>query len=166
MYGKLQPSVDGISNATGTTEYVSVKDTNPKDSIGSDKMPLHLWPNTATILGTLGLLDGAAKYGRSNWRAAGVRASIYYDALRRHMDAWFEGEDYAADSGVHHLGHALACLAILADAMSCGKLVDDRMLPGDFRAFLDRYTPDVRRIKALHAEKHPHHYTIADSIRK
>lgn len=151
---------------TAYTPKSDVKDTNPKDSIGCDKMPLHLWPTSATVLGTLGLLDGASKYGRANWRVAGVRASIYYDALFRHMSAWFEGEDYAADSGVHHLGHALACLAIITDAMACGKLVDDRMFPGEFRAFLDKHTPEVKRVKALHSEKHPHHYTIADADKK
>jgi hypothetical protein len=140
-----------------------VKESNPKDAIGNDKMPLHLWPNSATSLGVLGMLDGAGKYGRANWRFAGVRASTYYDALRRHMDAWFEGEDYASDSGVHHLGHALACLAILVDAGVCGKLVDDRMYPGDYRKFIDQCTPHVRRIKSLHAAKHPHHFTIADT---
>ena len=35
------------------------KPTNPKDMIGSDKVPLHLWPETATVMGTMGLLDGA-----------------------------------------------------------------------------------------------------------
>ena len=29
---------------------MSEKDTNPKDLIGSDKLPLHLWPSTATAL--------------------------------------------------------------------------------------------------------------------
>ena len=67
------------------------KPSNPKDAIGSDKLPLHLWPALASAEGSLALLDGALKYGRSNFRVAGVRASIYNDALRRHMDAWFEG---------------------------------------------------------------------------
>ena len=146
-----------------TLKDSSVKDTNPKDAIGSDKMPLHLWPNTATVLGTLGLLDGAAKYGRSNYRVMGVRASIYYDALRRHVDAWFEGEDIDPDSGIPHLGHALACLAILVDAEAAGKLTDDRMYPGGYRALLTQLTPHVRRLKALHAGKNLHHHTITDA---
>src|SRR5436309_1036894 len=104
------------------------KPTNPKQAIGSDKLPYHLWPETATILGALGLLDGALKYGRTNWRAAGVKASIYYDATRRHMTAWFEGEDIDPDSGLHHFAHALASIAILADAMAAGRLNDDRMV--------------------------------------
>ncbi len=53
------------------------KNPNPKDSIGSTKIPMHLWPDTATVYGALALLDGAAKYGRGNYRASPVRASIY-----------------------------------------------------------------------------------------
>ncbi|KKL55932.1 hypothetical protein LCGC14_2250470 [marine sediment metagenome] len=90
---------------------MTTKPTNPKDALGSNKVPLHLWPQTATILGAMGLLDGALKYGRSNWRAVGIRASIYYDAVDRHMSAWFEGEDNDPDSGLPHLAHALAGLA-------------------------------------------------------
>jgi len=140
----------------------TAKPTNPKDAIGSDKLPLHLWPTTATIMGALGLLDGALKYGRSNFRAVGVRASIYYDAARRHLDAWFEGEDVDPDSGLPHHAHALACIAIIVDAQAAGKLTDDRMYGGDaYRAFVRDYTEHVARLKALHAGKDPQHYTIA-----
>lgn len=45
------------------------KPTNPKDIIGCNKIPMHLWPETATMLGAMALLDGMLKYGRSNWRA-------------------------------------------------------------------------------------------------
>lgn len=141
----------------------STKPTNPKDIIGSGKLPIHLWPTTATALGCLGLLDGLLKYGRSNYRAIGVRASIYYDAARRHLDAWFEGEDIDPDSGLPHLAHALACIAIIVDARAAGKLNDDRMFPGGHRNLIDELTPHVARLKALHADKSPKHYTIADS---
>lgn len=137
--------------------------TNPKDAIGSDKLPLHLWPETATIMGSLGLLDGMLKYGRANFRAIGVRATIYVDACRRHLTAWFEGEDCDPDSGLPHLAHALACLAILVDAMACGKLNDDRQTPGGYRKLVTEMTPHVARLKALHAGKSPKHYTIADN---
>jgi hypothetical protein len=142
------------------------KPTNPKDMIGCDKLPLHLWPATATMLGCLGLLDGTLKYGRSNWREAGARASIYYDAARRHLEAWFEGEDADPTSGLPPLAHALACLAIIVDAEAAGKLSDDRMVAGGYRRLADALTPHVARLKALHA-RHPapRHYTIADSRR-
>lgn len=141
------------------------KATNPKDAVAGSKLPLHLWPNTATVAGTLGLLDGALKYGRMNWRVSGVRATVYYDAIRRHLDAWLEGEDFASDSQVAHLGHALAGLAILVDAGAAGKVVDDRLPAGGYHRLASRATPSVARLRKLHADKDPYHYTIADTTR-
>jgi len=138
------------------------KPTNPKDAIGSDKIPLHLWPTTATALGSMALLDGACKYGRTNYRAIGVRASIYYDAAMRHLSKWFEGENIDPESGVPHLGHALACLAILVDAQAAGKLNDDRMIAGGYDAMLKELAPMVPLIKARYADRTPKHYTIGD----
>lgn len=137
-----------------------MKDTNPKDAIGTGKLPLHLWPETATALGCLGMLDGALKYGRSNWRASGVRLSIYVDALRRHVNAMYEGEDFDPDSGLPHISHALACLAIVADAHAMGMLVDDRPGPGGYRKLVDRLTPHVARMKELRAGCSPRHFTL------
>lgn len=139
---------------------------NPKDVIGAGKLPLHLWPSTATALGSLGLLDGMLKYGRSNWRVAGVRASIYVDAAQRHISKWFEGQDLDDDSKLPHLAHALACLAILVDAQAAGKLRDDRMVSGGYLALLDELSPAVARLKALHADKNPRHWTILDDGEK
>lgn len=138
------------------------KPTNPKDLIGSDKLPLHLWPETATVVGCLGLLDGALKYGRSNWRHAGIRMSIYVDAIRRHVNALFEGEDVDPDSGLPHEAHILACAAIIADARAAGTMRDDRMYPGGYSKLVDEMTPHVARLKAKHADRNPKHYTIAD----
>lgn len=141
----------------------STKPTNPKDAIGFNKLPIHLWPTTATAMGSLALLDGMLKYGRSNFRAIGVRSSIYFDAVNRHLNAWFEGEDNDPDSGLPHLAHALAGLAILVDAEAAGKLNDDRMTKGGYRKLVNELTPHVERLKELHADKNPHHYTINDS---
>ena len=140
-----------------------LKETNPKDAIGSQKLPLHLWPTTATAMGCLGLLDGALKYGRANWRVSGVRASIYFDAASRHMNAWFEGEECDPDSGLPHLSHALACLAIVVDAQAAGKLEDDRQVPGGYRALITQLTQHVPVLKDLHADRAPRHFTIADA---
>lgn len=140
----------------------SAKPTNPKDLLGSNKVPMHLWPTTATAMGSIALLNGALKYGRSNWREAGVRASIYYDAAMRHLMAWFEGEECDPDDGVPHLAAALGCLAIIVDAEAAGKLEDDRAHVGGLRALMERLTPEVARLKAHHAGKDPKHYTIKD----
>jgi hypothetical protein len=149
----------GVEETVAKEPADTTKRSNPKDIVGSDKVPLHLWPTTATTLGAMALLDGALKYGRSNFRVVGVRASIYYDAVNRHINAWFEGEDDDPDSGLPHLAHALACLAVIVDAQAAGVLRDDRMTPGGYRAWIDGLTPHVKRLKAKHADKHPTHYT-------
>jgi hypothetical protein len=140
---------------------MSTKPTNPKDAIGSSKIPLHLFPSTAKVYGTLGLLDGMLKYGRTNWRAAGIRTSIYYDAINRHLDAWFEGEDIDPDSGLPHLAHAIAGIAILIDGTEKENITDDRMYPTNYRQTMNRLSPEVERLKEKHDET-PHHWTIAD----
>ena len=140
-----------------------MKPSNPKDAIGSDKVPMHLWPKTASVAGAMALLDGALKYGRSNWRAVGIRASVYYDAIDRHMSAWFEGEDIDPDSGLHHMAHVLAGAAIIVDAIAAGKFRDDRMIQGGYRKIIDGYTPGVARLTEKHAHRDPRHYTIVDN---
>jgi hypothetical protein len=139
--------------------------TNPKDIVGSNKLPLHLFPLTAVAAGCLAFLEGVLKYGRSNFRVVGVRSSIYYDAARRHLDSWFEGEDIDPESGIDHLGKALACIAVLIDAKAAGKLNDDRMVRGGYAEHVARLTPLVAELKARHADKSPTHYTIADNGR-
>lgn len=139
------------------------KSTNPKDKLGADKLPLHLWPETATALGSMAMLDGACKYGRTNYRPMGVLASVYYAAARRHLNAWFEGEDQPSDSLVPHLGHALACIAILIDARAANSLVDDRQYPGGYQKLVEELTPMVARIKAKYADRNPRHWTITDA---
>ncbi len=76
------------------------------------------------------LMTGDWKYSPYSWRIDPVSARIYIDACLRHIYAWLEGEENAQDSGVHHLGHARACLAVLLDATEIGMLIDDRPIAG------------------------------------
>ena len=141
---------------------MSEKPTNPKDTTATNKVPFHLWPETASAYGALAMAEGAMKYGRSNWRHAGAKASVYYDAARRHLNAWFEGEDLDA-SGAPHLAHVLACVAILVDATEAGKLHDDRMYPGGYHGLTSRVESIVAQMRERHADKNPQHYTIAQN---
>lgn len=100
--------------------------TNHKDLIGAKKIDLSLFPDVAILHGAHAMFDGAGKYGPYNWRTKHVRATVYITAARRHLLAWAAGEEYAADSGVHHLGHVMGCMAILLDAQATGALLDDR----------------------------------------
>jgi hypothetical protein len=103
-----------------------VKDSNPKDAVGIKKVPFSTV--SAPVVAEIGLamLEGSRKYGRHNYRAIGVRASVYYDACLRHICSWWEGEDVDPDSGLSHITKALACLVVLRDAMLLDKVVDDR----------------------------------------
>jgi hypothetical protein len=117
-------------------------------------------------MGCLGFLNGLLKYGRCNWRKAGVKASVYVAACKRHLDAWFEGEEVDPDDGVPHLAAALACIAIIVDARAAGMLNDDRNVEGGYRKLVEELTPHVKRLQLLHAGRNPKHYTIADNITK
>jgi hypothetical protein len=105
-------------------------DNNPKTVLGIKKIPLHLVPPVAVAHCAMAFGDGAVKYGPYNWREKTVSSSIYVGAMKRHIDAWWDGEELSSDANVHHLGHAMACLAILLDAQSVDKLNDDRPTPG------------------------------------
>lgn len=133
---------------------------NPKEAFGRTKLPLHLWPATASAHGCLALLDGLLRYGRLNWRGSEIKASTYVGAALRHVQEYLEGSDRDGRSGLHPLAHALACIAIILDAEAAGKLVDDRNYPGGYPALVDKLAPDVARLFELHADApEPKHWT-------
>lgn len=123
----VEPVVEPV--AAATTAY---PDDNPKTVIGLTKPSMAPIPPIAILHLGKAMMDGRKKYGLMNWREKTVSATIYYDAAMRHLMSWYDGEENAQDSGVHHLGHAMACLAIVLDAQSIGKLNDDRPVKGMF----------------------------------
>lgn len=114
-------------------------DNNPKTQFGVKKVPLHLVPPSAIAAMSMAFSDGASKYGPYNWRDNAISSSVYYAALQRHIMAWWDGEEIAEDSGVSHLGHAMACIALIVDSESIGKLNDDRPTKGDMPNILKDY---------------------------
>jgi len=120
-----QPILDPLPIPAPT--LLSVKDTNPKDAVGTKKWRQYCTVPT-TIIWELGvaMLEGARKYGRHNYRIAGVRASVYVDAAKGHIDQWWEGEDIDEESKLNHVTKAIASLAVLRDAMIQDRWVDDR----------------------------------------
>lgn len=138
------------------------KQTNPKDIIGSRKLPFSVLPWRVLCGVALAMLEGAAKYGRHNYRAAGVRASVYFDAcVGRHLTSWWEGEDIDPDSGRHHIDKAIAGLMVLRDSQLQGNFNDDRPPVGNVD--MPALNAEAERIIGLHADKHPRHFTIKDS---
>jgi hypothetical protein len=105
---------------------MNTKSSNPKDAIGIEKTPLSVLPAQVLMECGLGLFEGDRKYGRSNYRVAGVRYSVYYDAAMRHLMQWWEGEDIDQDSQLSHVTKAITGLMVLRDAMLNDMAVDDR----------------------------------------
>jgi len=126
------------------------KPTNPKDAVGIKKVPFSTVP--AIVVGELGvaMMEGALKYGRSNFRVIGVRGSVYYDAAERHMKSWWEGQDIDPDSGLSHVTKAIASLVVLRDAMIRGNWVDDRPPRTP-----DGWIEDLNKRAAALLEKYP-----------
>ena len=104
------------------------KPTNPKDILAINKVPLSTLSGPVLFDMGLGMLEGARKYGRHNYRKMGVSATVYYDATMRHLVDWFEGEDIDPDSGLNHVTKALTALMVLRDSMLLGNWIDDRPL--------------------------------------
>jgi len=59
------------------------------------------------------LTFGAEKYEPDNWKVVPDSLTRYFDAMERHIWAWKMGEDLDPESGIHHLAHAMCCLAFL-----------------------------------------------------
>jgi hypothetical protein len=164
-----------VEDCSWCAREAGVKLSNPKDSVGVRKAPMSCLPmNVVAEMGTA-MLEGAVKYGRHNFRAVGVRSSVYYDATMRHMIAFWEGEDLDPDTveldadgdpvpgtGVPHLTKALVSLAVWRDAQMQGKCTDDR--PPRSVPFYPRLNAAAASAIDRHADKSPRHYTIADVI--
>lgn len=170
-HGPLNPSTavladepDEFRTMANGADSGATKPSNPKEAIGDRKLPLELVPASALVGMSFAFLEGALKYGRFNWRVAGVRASTYKSAVGRHLEKWWNGENEDPESQIHHLDNAMACLAIMRDAMLAGKFNDDRppRNPGLIREIND--APKlVAHLKELFKDHAPKQWTIADS---
>ena len=99
---------------------------NLKTIAGADKPKTSPVPPIAILALGAAMQDGSNKYGRFNWRTSEVTASVFFDAMMRHLLMWYSGEDHANDSKVNHLAHLMAGAAIILDAEQTGVLIDDR----------------------------------------
>lgn len=71
------------------------------------------------------LMYGEQKYAKGNWKK-GMKWTIPYDCLMRHMYAWLDGEEKDAESELSHLYHAAANIAMLIEYKETHKELDDR----------------------------------------
>ena len=124
---QLREALERAEALTVQHKKTATKDTNPKDAVGIRKWRVFT-TIPFTIMWELGvaMLEGARKYGRHNYRVAGVRGSVYIDAAMGHLTQWWEGEDLDPDTGLSHITKAIASLAVMRDAMINGRFLDDR----------------------------------------
>ncbi len=120
-------------------------DDNPKTRFGMAKPGLSVVPPSALLHLIGAMKNGADKYGAFNWRESSVSSTVYFDAAIRHLLSWLDGEDIAEDSGVHHLGHVMACCSIILDAAAQGKLNDNRPTAGRFPGLCVAMTKPLER---------------------
>ncbi len=93
------------------------KPTAPKNNVAESKPQVSLIPLDIIIpMLEPAYREGIIKYQRESWRM-GFNATVMYDALMRHLNAWFfKGESvdpepkekYNIDK--HHLGASIFCL--------------------------------------------------------
>lgn len=128
----------------------ALPDGNPKTAVGRLKPSLRAIPPAAIVALGLAMEEGEIKYGLCNWRDRSISASVYYEAMMRHLLAWWDGEDLTpieqgvdvdgnpiTFGGLPHLAHVMACAAILIDGEMMLVLNDDRPdVPGPTGAFL------------------------------
>lgn len=147
----------GIPNAVGE------KPTNPKDHAATTRIPLWLCSAVAKAHWAVAQFAGLLKYGAWNWRAAGVRTSVYLSAMQRHIDAYTNGEELDPIDGTHHLGNIMACAAILLDAKAAGKLIDDRPPSVTIRPTYAQLEGTMGKLIEQYKDKDPRHWSIADT---
>lgn len=111
-------------------EKAHSKPVDPKQSCAVKKVTFDNVPITLDILATYGADSGAAKYGPLNWiqlEDGTMSLMTYLNAIKRHWILFKAGQDVASDSGIHHLDHLIAGLAVVRDAMMFNKVNDDRI---------------------------------------
>lgn len=159
----MMQSPPAITYQATEPAVTNMKLTNPKDVVGSKKLSFAVLPWRVLTNVALAMLEGALKYGRHNYRAAGVRASVYFDAVvGRHITDWWEGTDIDPDSGLHHLDKAIAGLMVMRDSMLQGNFVDDRPPHGHIEMAV--LNAKAAALHERYSHVHPTHYTIESTL--
>lgn len=83
------------------------------EKFDNEKPRFSLLPKGVLIKVITVLEIGAKKYQEDNWQHVAGAKTRYFDALHRHVDAWWSGERNDPETGQHHLAHAVCCAMFL-----------------------------------------------------
>ncbi|HPC09717.1 MAG TPA: DUF5664 domain-containing protein [archaeon] len=98
------------------------------DRLNQGKPKWSLVPQSALLPMVQVLEYGAIKYAPHNWRK-GLPVTEICESLKRHLDAFMEGEDNDPESTLSHIGH-IQCNALFLSWMMKNKPeLDDRYKP-------------------------------------
>lgn len=168
-YRVVTPKVDPLSDEHEALTFgpldKDTKSTNPKDAAASYRLPIHMVPDTLILYAAMAFAEGDSKYVAYNFRIAGVRASVYISALRRHLMRYVNGEWADKKTKVPHLASVAACVAILIDGHVTKTIVDDRPPAVDLGDEIERAEEVIAHVYDLNKDKRPVgvSYTIADT---
>lgn len=99
------------------------EDGGTKHDTGKPRLDL-IPPTTIWALGKV-FEYGARKYDDRNWEL-GITYGRLFQAMQRHLWAFWQGEEEDPESGLPHLYHALAELSMLLDTHERKLAEDDR----------------------------------------
>ena len=91
------------------------KSTNGGIKFDDDKPDYSLVPPNALDDVVKVLTIGAKKYDRHNWKKLDNINDRYFAAAQRHMWALLKDEIHDPETGIHHAGHAIACMMFLLE---------------------------------------------------
>lgn len=89
-----------IPNLPNNSSSNSVGKKNDDGKLRFDLLPPEFEEAVTEVL-----TYGAKKYGENNWKQVENATERYYAALRRHLNAWRQGEISDPESGLDHLAH-------------------------------------------------------------
>ncbi len=99
---------------------------DPKGEAGAAKPGLGNISVVAQYYEGAVMQQGEETYGAYNWCEHPMKASTYYEAILRHLNAWWTGEDLDPKSGHPHMAHIRASGGIIIDQQETGRMIDDR----------------------------------------
>ena len=117
---ETDPNMDwGMPKSLGATG-------DPKGEAGAAKPGLSNISPVAQFYEGAVMEQGAETYGAYNWAEHGMKASTYYNAMLRHLNQWWLGEDWDGKSKFPHMAHLRASTGIILDQQAAGRMIDDR----------------------------------------
>lgn len=115
MFVQIDGLIDGVDCFTENSFLRRFRPISNKQGRKDDssKLRYSLLPS-GTVNQVVQVLEfGSKKYADNNWQKVENSRTRYYDAAMRHIDAWFNGDLKDAETGLHHLAHAICCLMFL-----------------------------------------------------